>query len=232
MNRFRLGLAALILALAMPMTAVGASAVRCYPIRDFFGVEQSPTVVGDVNGDHKPDTVRTTARWVGEWSCRAWLVVDTGDHRYRRQVESPGILIGPPPVAALVRLGHGPGLAIAIVPWKGAATSFLDLYGIRDHRLVKMNSGLFGYAGSIVNRAGVDCASHRGAALVSSMATYQLTDNRYHVRRLFYRLRAGNLESMPWLTQRVRVHPAGLVRFPELGAYVPFPSCTAVAGLI
>jgi hypothetical protein len=233
MVRLRLIPAVLVLVLSMPATvAASFPPVRCYPIADFYDVATGPTLIGDIDGDHTPDTVRTRAAWTSDQTCRAWLIVDTGDTRYRRQIEPPGILIGPPPVAALVRLANRPGLAIAIVPWKGAAMRFVDVYAIHRHRLLKLNDSLFAYAGSIVNRAGVDCVAHRGANLVSSTATYNLTDDHYHVRRVFYALRAAGLELLPRLTERHRVRPAGLTRFPELGAYVPFPRCTAVIGLI
>jgi hypothetical protein len=143
----------------------------------------------------------------------------------------PGVLIGPPPVAALVRMAHKHSLVIALTTWKGASTGFVDLYAIHGHRLQHLNEALLGYGGSLVNLAGVDCASNRGAVLVSSTATYHVVDRRYHVHRKFYQRRSGTLELRTRLTERYRVRPARLDRFPELISQAPFPSCTAVPGL-
>jgi hypothetical protein len=86
------------------------------------------------------------------------------------------------------------------------------------------------YAGSVVNRAGVDCTAKRGARLVASFATWVDTDRRYHVERTFYTLRASVLSMVPRLTERHLVRIAGLARYQELAVQVPFPSCTAVLG--
>jgi hypothetical protein len=237
----------LALLLAMIMTAVPTAAVStrvglvsdapvstytCYPLNDFFGVSRGPVVVGDVTGDRQPDTVSTRVRWVTQRTCRAWLVVAAERETYRMRIDPvPGVLIGPPPVAALVKLGHQNGLAIAVTTWKGASTGFVDLYAIRGHRLRHLNTRLFGYAGSLVNLAGVDCASEHGAVLVSSTATYRLNDDRYHVRRTFYALRSSALEPLPPLTEVYRVRPTRLERFPELFFQAPFPSCMRSPGL-
>jgi hypothetical protein len=228
----RFGLAMLTLLLASPVPTQATQAIRCFPIEDFFSVSRGPTLVGDVDGDRRPDRVRTRARWTDDQRCRAWLIVTTDDRTYRLQIDpTPGLLIAPPPLAALVRLAHRPGLAVALIPWKGASTKFVDLFGIHQRRLTRLNSSLLGYAGSVVNRAGVDCASKRGAVMVASEAEFRIDDNRYHVTRTFFGLRAGLLAPLPRLTERVRVRFAGLGRFPELGQYVPFPSCTVAAGL-
>jgi hypothetical protein len=230
----RFGLAALILLVlvASPLPTQATQAIRCFPIEDFFSVSHGPALVGDVDGDRRPDRVRTRARWTDDQRCRAWLIVKTDDRTYRLQIDpTPGLLVAPPPLAALVRLQHRHGLAIALIPWKGASTKFVDLFAIHHRRLIRLNSSLLGYAGSVVNRAGVDCAARRGAVMVASEAEFRIGDNRYHVTRVFFGLRAGLLTPLPRLTERARVRFAELGRFPELNQYVPFPSCTVAAGI-
>jgi hypothetical protein len=186
---------------------------------------------GDVDGDRRPDLVTTQARWLTGNTCRARLVVDTERDVFERRVDPlSGVLIAPPGLAALVRLDRRPGLEIAVVIWRGASTAFLDVYGVRGNRLTRVSADAFPYAGSVVNRSGVGCARKRGALLVASEAAFKLDDERYHVGRVFYGLRAGDLRPFPSLTERSRVRYDDLGRFPELASEAPFPSCTLVEG--
>jgi hypothetical protein len=111
-----------------------------------------------------------------------------------------------------------------------SATGFLDVYGLRAHRLARLTRNAYGYAGSVVNRAGVDCVVGKGARLVASSATWDDTTRRYDVERTFYALHEGVLSMVPRLTRHDSVSFSGLARYPELAVLVPFPSCTAVTG--
>jgi hypothetical protein len=200
------------------------------PITDLFP-DAVTRLRGDVDGDRHFDTVTTEAEWLADDTCRARLVVETNRNVFRRHVDPlSGLLIAPPGLAALVQLDRSPGLEVAVVIWRGASTAFLDVYGVRGNRLTRVTRDAFAYAGSVVNRSGVDCARKRGAVLVASQAEFRLGDERYHVRRVFYALRAGVLRRLPSLTERFRVRFTGILRFPELANQVPFPSCTVVEG--
>lgn len=185
---------------------------------------------GDVDADHRTDTVSTSARWLGDGSCRAWLTIETAHDTYRRRIDSLfGSLVAPPPLAGLIRLGPGAHLDVAVVVALGASTGFVDVYGLHGRELRRRSPEAFAYAGSVVNRAGVDCTREHGARLVASLATFK-QDNRYHVERTFYAVRGGTLRVLPGRTQRVTVRFNGLNRYPELASQVPFPSCTVVRG--
>jgi hypothetical protein len=204
--------------------------VRCFPIFDFF--PQAVTRLrGDVDGDRRPDTVTTEADWVDGQTCRAWLVVETRRGVFRREIDALlEVLVAPAGLAALVELDRRPGLEVAVVTWLGASTGFADVYGFRGRGPGRLNAETFSYAGSIVNRSGVDCVRRRGTLVVASDAEFRLEDDRYHVVRRFYALRAGVLRLLPTLTERARVGFARLSRFPEFAESVPFPSCAIVLG--
>lgn len=211
--------------------AAGVDPVRCYAAAEVFP-DEVRTLIGDVDGDRMPDTVRTRASWSDDETCRARLIADTGTIVLRRGIDpSTGIMIAPPGLAGLVDLDGRPGLELAVVIWRGASTGFLQLYGVRAGTLSALASESFEYAGSIVHLSGVDCVRNRGALLVSSSAEYGLDDGRYDVERTFYALHGGSLQPVPALTERVSVRPSGLARYPELATPAPFPSCTAVVGV-
>jgi hypothetical protein len=81
----------------------------------------------------------------------------------------------------------------------------------------------YAHAGSVVNRAGVDCFS-KGARLVASVATWIDAQRRYRVERAFYAVRAAALSMLPRLTERALVTIGGLARYPELAVELPFPA--------
>jgi hypothetical protein len=201
--------------LSSALVAAGTTrsdAVYCERATD-FGIPWTTSLRGDVDGDGVIDTVVTRATWLGGGACRAWLVVDTARARFRAAIDPLiGALVEPPGLAGLIQLRPGHRLDVAVVVWLGASTGFLDVYGLRRHRLARVSRSAYEYAGSVVNRAGVD------------------TDRRYHVERTFYTLRATVLSMVPRLTERHLVRIAGLARYQELAVQVPFPSCTAVLG--
>jgi hypothetical protein len=207
-----------------------SGAASCQSARD-FGVRWTTSLRGDVDGDGIADRVGSRARWLADGRCRAWLVVATAEDRFSTPIDPLyGTLIKPPGLAGLIALRPGHRLDVAVVVWLGASTGFLDVYGIAGHRLVRLSTSTFEYAGSVVNRAGVDCAAKKGSRLVASFATWDDTDRRYDVERIFYATRAGRLAELPRLTERHVATIGGLARYPELAAQAPFPSCTAVAG--
>ncbi len=206
-----------------------AETTWCAPLAGVFpdGVTR---LQGDVDADHRIDTVSTSVRWLGESTCRAWLTVETANGTYRRRIDPLfGSLVGPPALAGLVQLGPGRRLDVAVVVWLGASTGFVDVYGFDGRELRRKSTAAFDYAGSVVNRAGVDCVSDRGARLVASFATFE-NDNRYHVERSFYAMRAGGLHLIRGRTERATVGFNGLNRYPEFASQVPFPSCAVVRG--
>jgi hypothetical protein len=220
---------ALVLTAWAQVPASAIEPVRCYPADEVFP-DQVRLLTGDVDGDGVADTVRTRARWTDDDHCRARLAADVGTSVLRLGIDpATGIMIAPPGLAGLVDLDRRRGLEPAVVVWRGASTGFVQVYGVRAGDLRPLADRAFEYAGSIVHPAGVDCVRTRGAVLVSSSAEYDLADGRYHVVRRFYAFRAGTLERVPRLTERVAVRLSGLGRFPELGA-APFPSCTVVPG--
>ena len=206
-----------------------AAATWCAPLADVFpdGVTM---LRGDVGGDHRIDTVSTSARWLGDTTCRAWLTVETANGTHRRRIDPLfGSLVAPPALAGLIQLGPGRRLDVAVIVWLGASTGFVDVYGFQGRELRRKSTEAFDYAGSVVNRAGVDCVSDRGARTVASFATFE-NDNRYHVERTFYAIRRGGLHLIPGRTERGTVGFNGLNRYPEFASQVPFPSCTVVRG--
>jgi hypothetical protein len=207
----------------------GLAATWCTSLSDLLpnGVT---TMHGDIDGDHRIDTVSTSARWLGERSCRARLTIETAHDTYRRRIDPLfGSLVAPPALAGLIRLGPDAHLDVAVVVMLGASTGFVDVYGLHGRELRRKSSEAFAYAGSVVNRAGVDCTAERGARLVASLATFD-QDNRYHVERTFYAVRAGALQVLPGRTERATVGFNGLNRYPEFASQVPFPSCAVVRG--
>ncbi|MDP9265162.1 MAG: hypothetical protein M3O91_03440 [Chloroflexota bacterium] len=203
----------------------------CGSLADLFP-DGVTTLQGDVDADHRIDTVSTSARWLGDQTCRAWLTIDTSKGTYRRRIDPLfGSLVAPPALAGLIRLGPGPRLDVAVVVMLGASTGFVDVYGLQGRELRRRSSEAFAHAGSVVNRdrAGVDCATERGARLVASLATFE-ADNRYHVQRTFYAVPAGALRTIPGRTERTTVRFNGLNRYPESASQVPFPSCAVVRG--
>ena len=156
-----------------------------------------------MDADHRIDTVSTSARWLGDSTCRAWLTVETANGTYRRRIDPLfGSLVAPPALAGLIQLGPGRRLDIAVIVWLGASTGFVDVYGFHSRELQRKSTDAFDYAGSVVNRAGVDCVRHRGARLVASFATFR-GDNRYHGERTFYAMRSGGLHLIQGRTERL-----------------------------
>jgi hypothetical protein len=201
----------------------------CGSLADLFP-DGVTTLRGDLDADHRGDVVSTTARWTGDQTCRARLTVVTASRRFTRRIDPLfGSLLAPPPLAGLIHVGPGPRLDVAVIVMVGASTGFVDVYGLRGGALVRVSPETFAYAGSVVNRAGVDCIGERGARIVSSAATFE-RDNRYHVQRHFYARRAGILRSLPRRDEEATVRFNQLDRYPEFAAQVPFPSCTAVSG--
>ncbi|MFZ0323565.1 MAG: hypothetical protein WAN48_05470 [Actinomycetes bacterium] len=187
---------------------------------------------GDIDGDGVVDTARTQARWVGQDTCRARLVVRTA--RGTTHIAIPafqGLLMKPPGLAGLVSVGPGQRLDIAVIVLLGANTVWLDLYALQSGRLHQVNRTVLGYGGGIAYLFGTDCARHHGARLVSTRAVYDWKANRYAVRRSFFGVRGGQLVRIPRLTERYVVPPRRLFQFPELNAGRPFPSCTVVRGV-
>ena len=186
---------------------------------------------GDIDGDGVVDTAQTQARWVGEETCRARLVVRTAKGTAHIAIPAfQGLLMKPPGLAGLVGVGPGKRLDIAVIVLLGANTVWLDLYALHGSRLHQVNSTSLGYGGGIAYLFGTDCARHRGSRLVSTQAVYRWRANRYAVRRSFFGLRGGQLARIPRLTERYVVPPRELVQFPELNAGRSFPSCTVVRG--
>jgi hypothetical protein len=217
-----------VVSIMLPSPSVAAA--WCGSLADLFP-DGVTTLRGDLDGDHRSDVVSTTARWTGEQTCRARIQIETATDVYTRQIESlSGSLLAPPALAGLIHIGPGPRLDVAVIVMVGASTGFVDVYGLRGHTLVRVSPETFSYAGSVVNRAGVDCAEGPGARLVSSAATFRL-DNRYHVHRRFYAVHAGILRYLPGKDERATLRFDQLDRFPEFAAPVPFPSCTAVTGV-
>ena len=207
-------------ALALPAPSV------CFPT-DEKRAARGPTLRGDIDGDGRTDVVWTEAEWLDARHCRALLVVRVDDGIFRTPVASETGLFAPPDLAGLVRLDRRPGLEIALVPWIGASTTFVNVYALRAHRLVRLEGPLFGHGGSVMTRSGVDCARLRGALVVSTGASFLATRRRYRVVRRFYALH-GDAFALKF-KERYRVREAGLLRFPELADEIqPFPSCTAV----
>lgn len=231
--RSRLWITTLVLSIAwvaVPALAAPAEPARCYPASVLF-----PDVVtrleGNINADGRIDTVITRARWADASTCRAILIVRTD----RRTVRTPiqpltGLLIAPPGLAGLINLSHRHGPAIGVVVWQGASTGFMDVYALQGKRLERLSTTPFAYAGSVVQRSGVDCTHTHGAVLVASSAVFHVEDNRYHVTRDLFALRGRTLRSRPSLQQRFRVRLGQLARFPEFASASPFPSCTEVPG--
>lgn len=205
-------------------------ATPCYSVDDPIRT-RGPTLHGDVDGDGQADTVWTRADWVGRLRCRASLHVRTAEGTFTLAVEPPsedGGLLSPPGLAGLVRLDRRPGLEIALVPWMGASTTFVNVYALRARGPVLLKSPLFGHGGSVGNRSGVDCIRKRGAIVAATGASYARR-GRYRVERRFYGLR-GDMFVLKF-TERYRVSDyGGLSRFPELANELqPFPSCTVVS---
>ncbi len=218
-----------ILAACISLPTPSAATTWCAPLAGVFP-DGVTTLQGDVDGDHRIDTVSTSARWPGDTTCRAWLTVETANGTYRRRIDPLfGSLVAPPALAGLIQLGPGMRLDIAVIVWLGASTGFVDVYGFTGRELRRESTEAFDYAGSVVNRAGVDCVRDRGARLVASFATFR-GDNRYHVERTFYAMRTGGLRLIEGRTERLTVGFNGLNRYPEFASQVPFPSCTVVRG--
>lgn len=215
-------------ALSTSTSIAGTNADRCFE----WNVQDWVTRLrGDLDGDRVVDTVATRARWVGENTCRAVLVVRTA--RGTAHIAIPGylgLLMKPPALAGLVRVGPGRHLGIAVVVLLGANTVWLDLYALSGGRLHQVNHGILAYGGGIAYLFGTDCVRNHAARMVSTRAVYGQQTNRYRIRRSFYALRAGQLVRLPRLTERYVVTPRKLVQFPELNAGRAFPSCTVVAG--
>jgi hypothetical protein len=228
---FGMILAAIMAAVAGVPGAVSATPAQCFHSLDIF-----PDVVtrlrGDVDGDRRADTVLTRARWIDDSTCTAQLVVRTDRETFKRAIDPiSGSMIAPPGLTGLIKLDRRPGLEIGVVVWLGASTGFMDVYALRGGTgLVRLSSEPFDYAGSLVQRSGVDCARTHGSLVVSSHAVFRLVDNRYHVTRDFYADHGSRLVLRPALQERARVRFMQLNRFPEFASAVPFPSCTVVAG--
>jgi hypothetical protein len=192
--------------------------------------ERSPTVEGPVDGDRHPDTIVAEVDWLDRRTCRVELVVSTRKGTFRTPVEAApgGTLLAPPGLLGLVELDRRRGAEIVLLVEAGASTGLVRVYGLQGRSLAALSPVLFGYAGSVMNRSGVDCTRKRGAVLVSSSATFADASRRYRVVRSFYGLRAGQLRPLPALTERRSVRERGLARFPELARDAPFPSCTVV----
>jgi hypothetical protein len=221
--------AAAILGASVSFPTPSAATTWCAPLPDLLP-DGVTTLQGAVDADHRIDTVSTSAQWLGDRTCRAWLTIETADGTYRRRIDPLfGSLLAPPALAGLIQLGPGRRLDVAVIVWLGASTGFVDVYGLHGHELRRRSSEAFDYAGSVVNRAGVDCIRERGARLVASFATFE-ADNRYHVERTFSAVRAGGLRILPGRTERTTVRFNGLNRYPEFASQVPFPSCTVVRG--
>ena len=212
--------------LLVALVAVAAPATPCYSLDGSMSV-RGPTLVGDVDGDGAPDTVRTEAEWVDAQTCRAGLVVETAHGVYRAAVLSDGPLAAPPGLAGLVRLDRRPGLEVALVTWEGASTTFIQVFTLKRRQLALLDGPLLGHGGSVTHRSGVDCARRRGTILVSSQAALGPRGARYRVVRRFFALVSGSLVERPALTERYRLREPGLGRFREFADQVhAFPSCT------
>jgi hypothetical protein len=221
--------------LALPLVAfaivgpgpgpASAPAARCLPAVD-FGFPATAELRGHVDGDRRIDTVSTSADWVDSESCQASLVVKTARRTYRQEVGNDlGILIAPPPIAALVPLDRRRGLEIAVQVWQGASTGFVELYGIRGARLVRLDQHPFAFSGSLTHQEGLDCTRRHGALLVAGSAA--IHGDGYAVGRRFYAMRAGELRLLPRLTEYLLVGLEDLGRFPEISD-VPFPRCAVI----
>jgi hypothetical protein len=152
-----------------------------------------------------------------------------GASTFRTEIDSlSGSLLAPPALAGLVRLAPGHRLDVAVIVWLGASTGFVDVYGLRGRGIERVSPEVFAYAGSAVDRFGVDCVSGKGARLVVSSATY--TERGYRVRRSFLSLRGDILVPSHRATERLTLGVRRLERLPEFAAQVPFPSCTVVDG--
>jgi len=128
-----------------------SDAVYCERATD-FGIPWTTSLRGYVDGDGVIDTVVTRATWLGGGACRAWLVVDTARARFRAAIDPLiGALVEPPGLAGLIQLRPGHRLDVAVVVWLGASTGFLDVYGLRRHRLARVSRSAYEYAGSVVN---------------------------------------------------------------------------------
>lgn len=196
-----------------------------------FGNRWGTSLRGDVDGDGIADTVTSRAEWLAGGECRAWLVVNTAEGRFRSPIDPLySTLIKPPGIAGLIKLRPGDRLDVAVVVWLGASVGFLDVCGITGDRLLRLSRNAYEYAGSAAYRVGVDCSAQRGSRLVASSATWSYADGRYHVGRTFYGMRAGLLTVLPRLSERHLAAPRALARYPELAVLDPFPSCTAVVG--
>jgi hypothetical protein len=221
---FALPLVAFALAGPGPGPSAGPPA-RCFPAVD-FGFPATAELRGHVDGDRRIDTVSTSAGWVDSDSCRASLVVRTAKRTYRQEVGNDlGILIAPPPVAALVPLDRRRGLEIAVQVWQGASTGFVELFGIRGARLVRLDEHPFAVSGSLTHQEGLDCARRHGALLVAGSAAIQ--GDSYAVERRFYAVRAGELRLRPRLTEHHVVGLEDLGGFREISD-VPFPRCAVI----
>ena len=215
---------------AVTGSASNATAAYCERVKD-FGIPWTTSLRGDVDGDGVADAVSSRAVWLAGGGCRAWLVVDTAGARFRTAIDPfASTMLKPPGLAGLIALRPGHRLDIAVVVELGASTGFLDVYGLAGDRLLRLTRSPFGYAGSAVNRVGVDCTAKKEARLVTSSATWVDAERRYHVERSFYAVRGGLLIELPRLREQHLATMRQLTRYPELAKLVPFPSCTAVAG--
>ena len=191
------------------MSIVGTDADRCmeWNVHDWV-----TRLRGDLDGDRVVDTVATRARWVGENTCRAVLVVRTA--RGTTHVAIPGylgLLMKPPALAGLVKVGPGRHLGIAVVVLLGANTVWLDLYALSGGRLHQVNHGIpRRYGGGIAYCSGpTSCATTRRGR--GDAGRVRPTHQPDLVRRSFYALASGQLVRVPAAHRAVR-HRAAQAR--------------------
>lgn len=196
------------------------------------------SLIGDVLGTGGTDHVFVADDPHGRANCRFFVVVSTGPRTLAAPVRTTGLgspasiaALGLPALQALVGIGPGPGLAIAVEVWRGASTAFASLYAVQGGKLVPLTTAgqppgslpnAFGYGGSVGNLSGVDCVGGRASGEIVSSTASSSDGQSYAMVRVTLRLTGSVFHQVG--QQRLTVPAANLSQYREF-AGVPFPSC-------
>jgi hypothetical protein len=196
------------------------------------------SLVGDLDGDRKPDRVTIASRPAPARGCYYTLVADTarGTHRYGLGTRNYRV---PPPEApaldALASIDRRAGLEIVADVWRGASTQFAAVFTLHSGKLVPMSGQTvppltpegraFPYSGSVTHQNGIDCFRGAGSGLVVASGAAGFSGKHWDVTRRVYRV-VGTGFLGPFRTQRVQIPYRNNLstRFPEFSRR-PFSSC-------